>query len=78
MEYDDDRDWSSFKHATLIFECEHDEAMNFAVKLSKYEKRENWDIDYFTNHDVESLRSLNSFEILLMKLTVLSALTSKI
>ncbi|MEK4617683.1 hypothetical protein NYE71_16440 [Bacillus sp. FSL K6-0273] len=67
---DDDRDWSSFKYATLVFECDHDEKMNFAIRLSKWksEKGEGWDMQFDNVPDLKSLRNLNSFELLLMKM----------
>lgn len=68
VSYDDERSWSSFDYATLVFECEHDEKMNFAVRLSKWDKRDAWDIRFDAKHDISSLRHLNEFEILLMKL----------
>lgn len=70
VEDDEGRDWSSFKYATLVFECDHDEKMNFALRLSKWkdEKSEGWDMQYDRVPDLKSLRHLNSFELLLMKL----------
>jgi hypothetical protein len=68
VNFDDERSWSSFEYATLVFECEHDEKMNFAIRLSKWDKRDNWDIRYDSKHDISSLRYLNDFEVLLMKL----------
>lgn len=67
---DDDRDWSSFKYATLVFECDHDEKMNFAIRLSKWKsgKGEGWDMQFDNVPDLKSLRNLNSFELLLMKM----------
>jgi hypothetical protein len=67
VNYDDERSWSSFEYATLTFECEHDEKMNFAIRLSKWNKNDNWDIRYDSKQDISSLRYLNDFEILLMK-----------
>ena len=70
VENDDRRSWESFQYATLVFECEHDEKMNFAIRLSRYsnDKNKNWDMSYIKSHDIRSLRYLNKFEILLMKL----------
>ncbi len=68
VSYDDERSWSSFDYATLVFECEHDEDMNFAIRLSKWEKRDSWNMRFDAKHDISSLRHLNEFEILLMKL----------
>ena len=73
VEYDSDRSWSSFEYATLTFECDHDEDMNFAIRLSRWNgsRDEKWDIRYDSpaTTDLKSLRHLNDFEILLMKLT---------
>ncbi|MED1406711.1 hypothetical protein P4U07_28875 [Bacillus mycoides] len=70
VDEDEDRGWSSFKYATLVFECDHDEKMNFAIRLSKWksEKSEGWDMEYDEVSDLKSLRNLNSFELLLMKM----------
>lgn len=70
LEEEEGRNWGSFEYATLVLECEKDEDMNFAIRLSKYNKDKsgNWDIAYDTAHDIKSLRYLNEFEILLMKL----------
>ena len=70
VDEDESRNWSSFEYATLVFECEKDESMNFAIRLSKYNKDKDgkWDIAYDTAHDIKSLRYLNAFEIFLMKL----------
>jgi hypothetical protein len=70
IEYDNDRNWSSFQYATMVFECEHDEAMNFAIRLSRWNKNEEkiWDMHYDTKHEIEALRYLNEFEVFLMKL----------
>ncbi|CUB54033.1 hypothetical protein BN2127_JRS10_02572 [Bacillus subtilis] len=68
IERDNERSWSSFEYATLLFECEHDENMNFAVRLSRWKKEEGWSIDYDKSPDISSLRSLSDFEILLMRL----------
>ncbi|WP_410988465.1 hypothetical protein [Bacillus cereus] len=68
VEKDSERSWSSFEYATLLFECEHDKNMNFAIRLSRWKKEEGWSIDYDKSPDISSLRSLSDFEILLMRL----------
>lgn len=72
VEYKEERSWSSssFEYATLVFECEQDEKMNFEIGLSRWkeDKKKSWSIRYDANHDLPSLRHLNKFEILLMKL----------
>jgi hypothetical protein len=71
VNYDDKRSWSSFQYATLALECEHDDKMNFALRISHYDgdKENTWDISYDYVKDVGSIRHLNSFEILLMRLS---------
>lgn len=73
FEEDDNKSWSSFSYGTLTFECEHDEKMNFEIKLSKYNERKNsnWDIAYNSKyvHDIRSLKHLNEMDIFLMKLS---------
>lgn len=70
VDFDEDRGWSSFDYATLTLTCEHDEKMNFAIRLSRYkkDKKDHWSISYDSVKDISSLRHLNEFEILLMRL----------
>jgi hypothetical protein len=69
VEYEEERSWSSFEGAKLIFECEHDEKMNFEIRLSRWRNRKekSWDISYRNTHEINSLRYLSKFEVLLMK-----------
>lgn len=71
IEYDDKRSWSAFEYASLLFECEHDEEMNFAIRLSRWtsDRKEGWEIRYDKYPDIRSLRHLKDFEIFLMKLS---------
>ncbi|MBW8603118.1 hypothetical protein HNO13_15450 [Bacillus velezensis] len=71
VERNEDRSWSSFEHATILFECDHDEEMNFEIPISFYKNGtdKEWDLRYNSVHDLKSLRHLNEFEILLMKLS---------
>jgi hypothetical protein len=70
FEEDECRSWSNLESGTLIFECEHDEKMNFGVKLHRWKdsKDKTWSIDYKTNREISSLRYINEFEVYLMKL----------
>ena len=70
VEYNEGRSWSDFERAILYFECEHDEAMNFEIKINRWKKfdKEEWTIDYDSVHSINSLRHLGEFEIQLMKL----------
>ncbi|QUL57542.1 hypothetical protein KDC22_14325 [Paenibacillus tritici] len=70
VEYNEERSWSSVKHAVLVFECEHDEKMNVEIGIHtwpKYDKGE-WTIDRHSIQDISSLRHLDEFSIFLMKL----------
>jgi hypothetical protein len=71
FEEDERRSWSSLESGVLVFECEHDEKMNFEVKLHRWidSKDKTWSIDYKTNHEISSLRHINEFEIYLMKIS---------
>lgn len=73
FEEDDNKSWGSFSYATLTFECDKDEKMNFEIKLSRYNdsKNKNWDISFNNkcNYDIRSLRRLNEMDIFLMKLS---------
>lgn len=69
IDYNEERSWSSFEHAILVFECDHDEEMNFEVKIHRWKDHDReWTIDYKTPHDINSLRHLSEFEVYLMKL----------
>jgi hypothetical protein len=67
VEYDNDRSWSSFKYATVIFECEKDEEMNREIRISKFD-RYDWTITSQSIHSISSLRHLDEFSIFLMNL----------
>ncbi len=67
VEYEEKRDWGSFKHARIIFECEKDENINRGIYLSKFMDYE-WHLDDKIDSSIESLRYLNSFKLYLLKL----------
>ncbi|MEC0242001.1 hypothetical protein P4H66_19545 [Paenibacillus dokdonensis] len=70
VDYNEERSWSNMKHAVLVFECEHDENMNYEIKIHtwpKYDKGE-WTIEHNSVHDINSLRHLDEFSMFLMKL----------
>jgi hypothetical protein len=70
IEFLEGRSWSDFEYALIAFECDHDEKMNFELKIHRWKKydKEQWTIDYDATHNLNSLRYLNEFEVLLMKL----------
>lgn len=70
IERNEERSWSCFDHAILVFECDQDEELNFEIPILRFTKslNEGWSIDYKRISDIQSLRYLNEFEILLMSL----------
>lgn len=68
VEYYNERDWSSYKHATIFFVCAKDEEMNREIKITKF-KEYDWQLDSKPVHDISSLRYLDEFSIFLMNLS---------
>ncbi|MFD0587646.1 hypothetical protein ACFQZE_06500 [Paenibacillus sp. GCM10027627] len=70
VEYNTDRSWSDIERAVLVFECDHDKDMNFEINIHRWKKfdKDKWTIDYDSVHDLNSLRNLSEFEVLIMKL----------
>lgn len=62
------RNWSSYSEATMFFECEKDDRMNFEVKLRKWTDESPWRLALDENCDIAALRHLDEFKIYLMKL----------
>jgi len=71
VEFDEKtRNWTSFKKANVIFECDQDEKMNFSIPISRWKTQEinNWEIDYNQEPNINSLRYMGAFEVLILKL----------
>lgn len=70
VDYNEERSWSEFEHAILVFECEHDEEMNAEIKIHRWKKfdKDRWTIDYDGVTSLNSLRYLGKFKLLLMQL----------
>ncbi len=70
IDYNNERSWSDMERAVLVFECDHDEEMNVEINIHRWKKfdKEEWTIDYDSVHDLNSLRHIDEFEILMMKL----------
>ena len=70
IEYENGRSWSNIESAKIIFECDQDEEMNFCIPISRWKKfdGDNWDIDYKEDPTINSLRFMNDFEIILLRL----------
>lgn len=67
VEYEQERDWSIYKYATVVLECGHDEEMNVEIRLKQF-KNYGWEIVSDTIYTLNSLRSIDEFSILLMNL----------
>lgn len=70
VDYNEERSWSDFEHAILVFECEHDEEVNIEIKIHRWKKfdGDKWTIDYDGVTSLNSLRNLDKFKLLLMQL----------
>lgn len=73
LEEEDSRSWSSFKYATLDFSVDDDEQeseLNRTVRLSRWkdDKKSGWEIRTECNPAISSLRHLDKFDLLLVKL----------
>lgn len=71
LEEGEEKSWTKYKSATIVFTCEHDEKMNVAIPIHTWEDifKDKWYMDYKTPNDIKGIRYLNEFEILLMKMT---------
>ncbi|MCM3208510.1 hypothetical protein [Paenibacillus illinoisensis] len=71
VDYNEERSWSDMRNAVLVFECEHDEKMNYQIRIHNWKRfdKDEWTIDYKSVHDINSLKYLDEFAIFLMKLS---------
>ncbi|WP_458123374.1 hypothetical protein [Paenibacillus sp. Z3-2] len=71
VDYNEERSWSDMRNAVLVFECEHDEKMNYQIRIHNWKRfdKDEWTIDYKSIHDINSLKYLDEFAIFLMKLS---------
>lgn len=63
----EERSWSSWKKAKVVFECAKDNDLNCEIYLSKF-KEYAWDLRVEIDSSIKSLRHLNDFQIYLLKL----------
>lgn len=73
FEEEESKSWSSFKYATLDFSVDDDEQeseLNRTVRLSRWnnDKKSGWEIRTECNPTISSLRHLDKFDLLLVKL----------
>ena len=63
FEQTEGRSWSSFENGQLIFECEHDEQLNFILPLQRWkELGDYWTITDLQNVDISSIKNIRKFE----------------
>lgn len=64
-------DWSSYKTYMVVFECEEDENLKFEFSIQAWRPEDNtgFTSNYKNVGDLRSLRTLNDFEILMMRIS---------
>lgn len=73
FELEDKPSWSSVQRAVITFENEHDEKLNVEIPVSKWiwdsGKEEPYTLSTYKDLTISSLRNLNKFEVLLLRLS---------
>ncbi|UNC91666.1 hypothetical protein [Candidatus Contubernalis alkaliaceticus] len=67
IEYNEQKSWSWYKSAKIIFECEEDEKMNHEIIITKFQESP-WRFEDKIDSSIESLRYLDPFKLYLLKL----------
>lgn len=69
---EDKPSWSSIQRAVITFENEHDEKLNVEIPISKWvwdsRKEEPYTLTTFSDIKISSLRTLDEFQLLLLRL----------
>ena len=72
FEIQDKPSWSSHQRAVITFENEHDEKLNVEIPVSKWVwdngKEEPYTLTIFRDITISSLKRLDEFQLLLMRL----------
>lgn len=74
MRYEEENkpSWSSMQRAVITFENEHDEELNMEIPISKWawksSKEEPYTLTSFSDIAISSLKNLNEFQLLLLRL----------
>lgn len=68
VEYEDKPIWSNHTYGTVTFENEHDESLNIQFRISKWDVKEEFSIDSNNNINIQSLRYLDDFQLLIIRL----------
>ena len=68
-----DRDWSSFIYAQITFGVEEEdqqEELNRTINISRYkkERKEGFNLQIDTDPDLDSLRGMSDFDLLLLRM----------
>lgn len=69
VEYDDKRSWDCFTDGTVIFENKHDSRLNVKLRISKWYRDDKFSIHSNNNINIQSLRYMNDFQLLIIRLT---------
>lgn len=70
FETEDNLSWSCYERAKIIFENEHDEELNIEIPVLKWKNDKNkpWTLAISNDIMISSIRRLNDFQILLLRL----------
>lgn len=70
FEEQDKPSWSNFRRGAIVFENEHDDSLNVEIPVSKWDDigDKQWKISITNDVMISSLRCLNEFQILLLRL----------
>ena len=60
--------WSSVHRAVIVFENDHDEELNIEIPISKWDFEKEHTLDNLGCVNIQSLRYLGEFDMLLMRL----------
>jgi hypothetical protein len=68
----EERGWLKREKGRILFECEHDEKMNFCIEVYRWSdihKKDQWNISFSDRCELSSLRHLDKFSLYLMSLS---------
>jgi len=65
------KDWLKHEKGRIVFECEHDNEMNFCIDLDRYDdinKTDQWNFDVRTECSLSSIRNMDELTLYIMSL----------
>ncbi|MGG7058734.1 hypothetical protein ACQPUZ_10590 [Clostridium tertium] len=68
----EERNWVKRESGRILFECEHDEKLNFCIDVYRWNdihEKDQWDFIYDKKCEISSLRHLDKFSLYLMSLS---------